>query len=58
MQLRVPRLRVRRNWFVGINPDPVDHSHPDVGAAAATFAQHAAAKAKSKSKGKVRRVWV
>lgn len=27
----MPRLRVRKNWYVGLNPDPVDHSHPDVG---------------------------
>ncbi|KAI8464347.1 MAG: hypothetical protein J3K34DRAFT_492220, partial [Monoraphidium minutum] len=45
--LRVPRLRVRRNWFVGVNPDPVDHSHPDVGAAAAAFETHAAGKHKA-----------
>lgn len=31
-RLIVPRLRVRRDWFKGLNPDPVDHSHPDVGA--------------------------
>lgn len=28
--MSVPPLRVRRNWFVGIKPDPVDHSHLDV----------------------------
>ena len=27
----VPRLRVRRGWFEGLRPDPVDHEHPDVG---------------------------
>jgi hypothetical protein len=27
--LKVPRLKVRRNWFVGLNPDPVNRS-PDV----------------------------
>lgn len=30
-KLVVPRLAVRRDWFKGLNPDPVDHSHPDVG---------------------------
>ncbi|MEW5304838.1 MAG: hypothetical protein WDW36_007421 [Sanguina aurantia] len=25
-----PPLRVRRNWFVGLHPDPIDHSNPDV----------------------------
>ena len=29
--LRVPPLRVRRDWHVGLDPDHVDHSHPDVG---------------------------
>jgi hypothetical protein len=28
----IPRLRVKRDWYKGLNPDPVDHSHPDVGA--------------------------
>lgn len=26
-----PKLRVRKNWYVGLNPDPTDHDHPDVG---------------------------
>jgi len=46
--LRVPRLRLRKNWFVGIKGDPVDHSHPDVGGAGMTFEQRVKA-------GKVRR---
>ncbi|KAL2934277.1 Protein DEFECTIVE IN EXINE FORMATION 1 [Bienertia sinuspersici] len=29
-KLAVPRRRVRKNWFEGLNPDPVDRSHPDV----------------------------
>lgn len=29
-KLVVPRRRVRKNWFEGLNPDPVDRSHPDV----------------------------
>ena len=29
--LTIPRLQVRREWFKGLNPDPTDHSHPDVG---------------------------
>lgn len=33
LRAKLPPLRVRRDWYVGINPDPVDHSHPDVGAA-------------------------
>ena len=41
--IAVPRLRVRRTWFVGVNPDPVDHSKPDVGGAAVPFEQRAAA---------------
>ncbi|DBA92804.1 TPA: hypothetical protein ACH3X1_002991 [Trebouxia sp. C0004] len=27
----VPPLKVRKDWFEGLNPDPTDHSHPDVG---------------------------
>lgn len=27
----VPPLKVRRDWYEGLNPDPIDHSHPDVG---------------------------
>ena len=30
-RLTIPRLRVRRDWFVGLAPDHVDHSKPDVG---------------------------
>lgn len=29
-KLEVPRRRVPKNWYVGLNPDPVDRSHPDV----------------------------
>lgn len=30
-RITLPRLRVRKEWYVGLNPDPLDHSHPDVG---------------------------
>ncbi|KAL9239025.1 hypothetical protein vseg_013383 [Gypsophila vaccaria] len=29
-KLVVPRRRVLKNWHVGLHPDPVDRSHPDV----------------------------
>ncbi|KAG9453874.1 hypothetical protein H6P81_006778 [Aristolochia fimbriata] len=29
-KLEVPRRRVRKDWYVGLKPDPVDRSHPDV----------------------------
>ncbi|KAK1558035.1 hypothetical protein QYE76_008198, partial [Lolium multiflorum] len=29
-KLEVPRRKVRQNWYVGLNADPVDRSHPDV----------------------------
>ncbi|GAB2272986.1 Protein DEFTIVE IN EXINE FORMATION 1 [Dionaea muscipula] len=29
-KLVIPRRRVRKNWHVGLNSDPVDRSHPDV----------------------------
>ncbi|KAL0744102.1 hypothetical protein Bca4012_085615 [Brassica carinata] len=29
-KLVVPRRKVHKNWHVGLNPDPVDRSHPDV----------------------------
>ncbi|GFR46133.1 hypothetical protein Agub_g7648 [Astrephomene gubernaculifera] len=30
--LQISRLRVRKDWYVGLDPqDPFDHSHPDVG---------------------------
>lgn len=29
-KLEVPRLKVKRDWHVGLHPDPVDRSHPDV----------------------------
>lgn len=32
-KLAVPRLRVHKDWFVGLAEDFIDHSHPDVGAA-------------------------
>jgi hypothetical protein len=30
-KLVIPRLRVRKDWFKGLNNDPIDHSHPDIG---------------------------
>lgn len=29
-KLEVPRRRVQKNWYVGLDSDPVDRSHPDV----------------------------
>ncbi|XVE76505.1 hypothetical protein DITRI_Ditri12bG0179000 [Diplodiscus trichospermus] len=29
-KLEVPRRRVRKDWYVGLHPDPVDRSQPDV----------------------------
>ncbi|RZC19626.1 Protein DEFECTIVE IN EXINE FORMATION 1 isoform B [Glycine soja] len=29
-KLEVPRRKVLKKWFVGLDPDPVDRSHPDV----------------------------
>ncbi|GMJ03198.1 DEFECTIVE IN EXINE FORMATION 1 [Hibiscus trionum] len=29
-KLVVPRRRVHKDWYVGLHPDPVDRSHPDV----------------------------
>ncbi|KAL1330953.1 protein DEFECTIVE IN EXINE FORMATION 1 [Arachis ipaensis] len=29
-KLVVPRRKVAKNWYVGLNADPVDRSHPDV----------------------------
>jgi hypothetical protein len=29
-KLEVPRRKVHKDWHVGLNPDPVDRSHPDV----------------------------
>eukprot|EP00850_Spirogloea_muscicola_P022864 SM000315S11901 [mRNA] locus=s315:111541:117447:- [translate_table: standard] len=29
-KLVVPRLRVKRDWYVGLDPDHVDHEHPDI----------------------------
>ena len=29
-KLEVPCRKVRKDWHVGLNPDPVDRSHPDV----------------------------
>jgi hypothetical protein len=31
--IAIPSLRVKRDWFVGLDPDFIDHSHPDVGGA-------------------------
>ncbi|PKI43390.1 hypothetical protein CRG98_036147 [Punica granatum] len=29
-KLEIPRRKVRKDWHVGLHPDPVDRSHPDV----------------------------
>lgn len=29
-KLEVPRMKVKRDWHVGLDSDPVDRSHPDV----------------------------
>ena len=29
-RMAVGPLRVHRDWYVGLNADPIDHSHPDV----------------------------
>lgn len=29
-KLEIPRLRVKKDWHVGLKQDPVDRSHPDV----------------------------
>ncbi|XAR68857.1 Lambda-carrageenase [Bertholletia excelsa] len=29
-KLEVPRLKIKKDWYVGLHPDPVDRSHPDV----------------------------
>uniref|UniRef100_K4A604 DEX1 C-terminal domain-containing protein n=1 Tax=Setaria italica TaxID=4555 RepID=K4A604_SETIT len=29
-KLEVPRRKVHKDWYVGLNPDPVDRSNPDV----------------------------
>ncbi len=29
-KLEVPRRKVHKDWYVGLNTDPVDRSHPDV----------------------------
>ncbi|KAK7286883.1 hypothetical protein RJT34_22209 [Clitoria ternatea] len=29
-KLDIPRRKVRKNWYAGLNPDPVDRTHPDV----------------------------
>uniref|UniRef100_A0A7S0RKX6 DEX1 C-terminal domain-containing protein n=1 Tax=Chlamydomonas leiostraca TaxID=1034604 RepID=A0A7S0RKX6_9CHLO len=38
-RLAVPRLKVRKEWFKGLNADVIDHSHPDVGAGDEIFRQ-------------------
>ncbi|GBF89817.1 hypothetical protein Rsub_02521 [Raphidocelis subcapitata] len=48
-RLHINRLAVRRKWFVGIDPDPVDHSHPDVGGAGIPFEPPTAARRHGKS---------
>ena len=30
-KLIVPRLRIRKDWYQKLAPDPTDHSHPDLG---------------------------
>ncbi len=30
-KLIIPRLRVRKDWFQNLDPDPTDHTHPDLG---------------------------
>lgn len=29
-KLIVPRRKIKKNWYVGLDPDPADRSHPDV----------------------------
>ncbi|CAA7389852.1 unnamed protein product [Spirodela intermedia] len=29
-KLEVPRRKIPKNWYVGLHPDPVDRSHPDI----------------------------
>ncbi|XP_022852209.1 protein DEFECTIVE IN EXINE FORMATION 1 isoform X2 [Olea europaea var. sylvestris] len=29
-KLEISRLKVKKDWYVGLHPDPVDRSHPDV----------------------------
>ncbi|CAI9098388.1 OLC1v1035025C1 [Oldenlandia corymbosa var. corymbosa] len=29
-KLEIPRLKVKKDWYVGLHDDPVDRSHPDV----------------------------
>mmetsp|Transcript_4558 Transcript_4558/g.9807 ORF Transcript_4558/g.9807 Transcript_4558/m.9807 type:complete len:1070 (-) Transcript_4558:202-3411(-) len=29
-RLTIPRLQVRKDWYKGLAPDPIDHSHPDI----------------------------
>lgn len=29
-KLEIPRRKVRKDWYVGLDSDPVDRSHPDV----------------------------
>lgn len=29
-KLEVPRRKIRKNWCVNLDPDPVDCSHPDI----------------------------
>eukprot|EP00898_Chlorokybus_atmophyticus_P003628 jgi/Chlat1/4266/Chrsp29S04370 len=45
-KLEVPRLQVRKDWYVGLNKDHVDHSHPDVGAPLIDQILHASEKDK------------
>ena len=27
----MPRLRVRKDWYLGLADDPISHDHPDAG---------------------------
>ena len=29
-KIEIPRRKVNKNWYVGLDSDPVDRSHPDV----------------------------
>ncbi|GBG71239.1 hypothetical protein CBR_g8542 [Chara braunii] len=29
--ITIPRLRIKKDWYVGLAEDPVDHSRPDIG---------------------------
>ena len=29
-KLEVPRRKIKKNWYVGLHPDPADRSQPDI----------------------------